>query len=174
MRCLSARLFTAIIVLLVSAGVARSAPAQTGLYAEFTGVRPYSGADWLYGPTFGIYADRHNFAPLHFGLDFRGSALYGKGNNSFVSGLGGFRAAVVPHGVPFKIYGEALGGIGVMDQSSTHFTRFEYQVNAGLDYTFFPRLDWRVLEGSYSGFVGNCGGVCNPLGLSTGIVLRLP
>ncbi len=174
MRHRHPRVLAGLLLAAVSALTAASARAQTGIYAEFTGVRPYDGADWLYGPTFGVYSDRHNFAPLHIGLDFRGAALYGKNSDSFVHGLGGFRASVVPHVVPIKVYGEALGGVGIMDVQTTHFTRFEYQVNAGVEYTFFPRLDWRVLEGSYSGFVGSCNGVCHPAGLSTGIVLRLP
>jgi hypothetical protein len=151
-----------------------SAGAQTGVYVAFTGARPNPGADWLYGPTFGIYQDRHSVALLHLGVDFRGGYLTGKNSNSIVDGLGGFRASVVPHIIPFKVYGEGLGGASVVDVGADHFTRFTWQVNGGLEYTFFPRFDWRVAEVSYSGFVGNTGGVGNPLGLSTGIVFRLP
>jgi hypothetical protein len=154
--------------------IATPSPAQTGVYVQFSGARPSSGADWMWGPEFGVYQDRHHFAPIHIGLDFRGGVLYGKNGDSMINGLGGLRASVVPHVLPFKVYGEALGGIGVVDVSSTHFTRFQYQVNAGLEYTFFPRLDWRVIEGQYNGFVGNTGTVGNPAGLSTGLVFRLP
>jgi len=165
----------AALALAVSA-LATTAHAQTGVYAQFTGTRPSSGADWMFGPEFGIYQDRHNFAPIHIGFDFRGGVLYGKNNTSMINGLGGARVSFVPHVVPFKVYGEALGGIGSVDlgSNSTRFTRFQYQINAGLEYTFFPRLDWRVIEGQYNGYVGNTGTVGNPAGLSTGLVFRLP
>ncbi len=167
--------FKALVPLALAALVAATpSRAQTGVYAQFSGVRPSSGADWMWGPEFGIYQDRHNFAPLHLGVDFRGGVAYGSNHDSMIHGLGGIRASVVPHVVPFKVYGEALAGIGVVDVASTHFTRFQYQVNAGLEYTFFPRLDWRVIEGQYNGYVGNTGGVGNPAGLSTGLVFRLP
>jgi hypothetical protein len=148
--------------------------AQTGVYAQFTGMRPSSGADWMWGPEFGVYQDRHHFAPLHVGIDLRGGVLYGSNGNSMINGLGGIRASIVPHVVPIKVYGEALAGIGVVDVNPTHFTRFQYQVNAGLEYTFFPRLDWRIIEGDYNGYIGNTGTVGNPAGLSTGLVFRLP
>ncbi len=171
------RLFSLLTVLLLAFTL--KASAQTGLYASFTGVQPGNNAGWLYGPTVGLYHDRHHLVPLHLGIDLRGSALYGSNatgssKDSLIDGLAGFRLSVVPHILPFKVYGEALGGIAVLDIGTTHLTRFQYQGNGGLEYTFFPRLDWRVAELSYSGFVGTTNGYDHPVGLSTGLVLRLP
>ena len=173
MRIRLQSLHLALLFLFVAPTIA-PASAQTGIYASFTGVRPASGSDWLYGPTVGVYADRHSLLLLHLGIDLRGSVLNGSNNSSLVDGLGGIRASVVPHVVPFKIYGEGLVGAGVLDVNTAHVTRFQYQVNGGLEYTFFPRLDWRVAEASYSGFTGNSTGYDHPFGVSTGVVLRLP
>jgi len=147
-----------------------NARAQTGAYVQITGQsNDLTSNGYFWGPTFGLYHDTHSLTLLHLGADFRGSFLK-NGSASYTSGLGGLRASIVPHVVPIKVYGEALGGIGVVDNggSSTHF---QYQINGGLEYTILPRIDWRAIEVAYNGFSGNVGG--NPIGLSTGIVLRI-
>ncbi len=166
--------FAAAAALFAAAAIVPScARAQTGVYVLFSGQRYTANSDWMWGPTFGLYHDQHSFAPLHLGLDFRGYYLT-QGGNTMVGGLGGARASIVPHVIPIKIYGEGLGGVGVVDVNSTHFTRFQWQLDAGLEYTILPRIDWRVIEGTYGGFVGSTGQVGNPAGLSTGLVFRLP
>ncbi len=66
--------------------------------------------------------------------------------------------------------GYAQSGQGAAYYSAT---KFEYNFVGGLDYTFFPRLDWRVVECSYGG-LSSFKGSFNPRTLSTGVVFRLP
>lgn len=146
------------------------AAAQTGLYGQYTAMDVAGG--WYSGGTFGVYRDRVGVPLFHLGADFRGHYLT-NGGNSIVGGLAGIRASVVPHVVPFKIYAEGLGGAAVIDYGANHGTHFQYQVNGGLEYTFFPRFDWRVAEVAYNGYTGNVG-FGNPVSISTGIVFRLP
>ncbi len=76
-------------------------------------------------------------------------------------------------------YVEALVGAGQADAGRegsgayTSATKFEYNFVGGVDYTFFPRLDWRVAEFSYGG-LSSFAGSFNPRTLLTGIVFRLP
>ncbi len=174
------RSLSRLLLLLCCAGAlgARPLQSQTGLYANFTGAKlSAANTGWIYGPTVGVYLDRGHFAPIHIGLDFRGSVLTGSSNESFTSGTGGVRVALVPHVIPLKPYAEALGGVGHVEvgqgSALTKATRFQYEALAGVDYTFFPRLDWRVVEFSYNGLVG-LGSDTFPKTISTGIVLRLP
>jgi hypothetical protein len=148
-----------------------TAQAQTGIYVQFTGQsNDLNSNGWFWGPTFGFYRDQYSAGPVHLGMDFRGSIL--KHDNAAIdSGLGGLRLSLVPHVVPFKVYAEALGGIGVVSNGPST-TRFQYQLNGGLEYTLLPHIDWRTVEISYNGFSGGNAG--NPVGLSTGLVFRLP
>lgn len=168
------------VLLGMGAAVAR---AQTGIYAEFTGGKvSAANTTWMYGPTVGLYHDT-GLGPIALGLDVRGSFLRrgdsnGPGSNQSLNTLqSGVRLAVTPHVLPIKPYVEALGGYGglttgqgVARTSSSHFT---YQFLGGLDFTFFPRLDWRVVEFSY-GRLSGLGDSYAPKTLSTGLVLRLP
>lgn len=165
--------------LLVSLLLLCSMPAlaQVGLYGEFSAAKlnvPNTG--WIYGPTFGGYYDKGHFLLLNLGLDAR-VALLGSGSTKLDSGLIGPRLAIVPHVLPLKPYVEALIGAGHADYgqgfATTRATKFEYQFLGGLDFTFFPRLDWRVVEFSYGG-VSGLGSSLNPETISTGLVLRLP
>ena len=55
----------------------RSSQAQTGVYVQVTGQSNdlSSGNGYFWGPTFGVYQDRHSLSLLHVGLDARGSIL---------------------------------------------------------------------------------------------------
>ena len=157
--------------------------AQTGIYAEFTGGKiSTANTPWMYGPTIGLYHD-NGFGPIALGLDVRGSFLRrgdtnGAGSSQSLNSLqAGGRLAITPHVLPIKPYVEALGGYGGLTTgqgtartSASHFT---YQFLGGLDLTFFPRLDWRVVEFSY-GRLSGLGDSYAPKTLSTGLVLRLP
>ena len=168
---------------LIGFASATGAWAQTGVYAEFTGGK-VSGADtpWMYGPTIGLYHD-DGVGLIALGLDVRGSFLRRGDTNGADSSQalntleGGVRVAVTPHVLPVKPYAEALGGYGGLTTgpatartSGSHFT---YQFLGGVDFTFFPRLDWRVVEFSY-GRLSGLGDSYAPKTLSTGLVLRLP
>ncbi len=160
-----------------------AACAQTGVYGEFTaGKVSAANSTWMYGPTVGLYHD-DGFGLFALGLDVRGSFLrrgdtHGADSNQSLNTLeGGVRFAVTPHVLPIKPYAEALvgyggltTGVGTARTSSSHAT---YQFLGGLDFTFFPRLDWRVVEFSYGRLTG-LGDAYAPKTLSTGLVLRLP
>lgn len=153
------------------------AVAQIGIYGEFSAADfnvPNTG--WQTGTTFGIY-DNHWTVPFFaLGVDGRGAVVNGDGA-SIASGLVGPRLVFKPHVLPVMPYVEGLVGAARADAGEgsaySSSTRFEYNVVAGLDYTFFPRLDWRVVEFSYGGLPG-FSGTFNPRTLSTGVVFRLP
>ena len=181
---MSARRWVMAAVCSAALGMASAgALAQTGVYAEFTGGKiSAANTPWMYGPTIGLYHD-NGFGPIALGLDVRGSFLRrgdtnGAGSSQSLNTLeGGVRLAVTPHVLPIKPYVEALGGYGGLTTgqgtartSASHFT---YQFLGGVDLTFFPRLDWRVVEFSYGRLTG-LGDTYAPKTLSTGLVLRLP
>ena len=145
-----------------------------------------SGAAWgqtgMYGPTVGLYHD-NGLGLIALGYDVRGSFLRrgntnGAGSNESLNTLEvGVRAALTPHVLPIKPYVEALGGYGGLTvgqgaarESASHAA---YQFLGGVDLTFFPRLDWRVVEFSY-GRLSGLGSTYAPKTLSTGLVFRLP
>lgn len=177
------RLSARILALLGGICFACSAPAQTGIYAEFTGAKvPAANTVWIFGPTVGLYHDTGH-GLIAFGYDVRGSFLNRGETNGLQSDehlttlLGGVRLAVTPHILPIKPYGEALVGYGHLrlgqGVAHTDSSNVAYQLLAGADLTFFPRLDWRVFEFSY-GRVGNLGADLAPKSYSTGLVFRLP
>lgn len=149
------------------------ASAQTGIYAAFTGAKLNSNTDWIYGPTVGVYFDTWHFGLVSAGIDLRGQFLGGAGATQLNSGLGGIRVAATPHILPIKPYAEAIGGIGYAKFGQTSSSNFEYNFLGGIDFTFFPRLDWRVAEFSYGGLSSLDSGY-HPKTLSTGLVFRLP
>ena len=167
--------------MLVAAGW--KAEAQTAVYGEFTaGKVSAANSTWMYGPTVGLYHD-NGLGLVAYGYDVRGSFLKRGDTNgtdsieSLTTLEGGARFAVTPHVLPIKPYVEALGGYGgltvgqgAVRTSASHFT---YQFLGGVDFTFFPRLDWRVVEFSYGGLSG-LGSSYDPKTLSTGLVFRLP
>jgi hypothetical protein len=154
-----------------------SVHAQLGLYGGFTvqnpGVPPASGYQF-YGGTFGAYLASGRLAILNVGLDLRGSFTK-SGSDSFNSGAIGPRVGLNLHVIPLHPYLEATAGLGNLNitEASSNVTRFEYQFLGGLDYTVFPRIDWRVAEFSYGG-LSVFNGSYHPKTLTTGIVLRIP
>ena len=170
-------------VLSLSLSLTGAAAAQTAVYAEFTGGKvSAAGAPWMFGPTIGLYHD-NGFGLLALGYDVRGSFLRrgdtnGNDSNASLNTLElGVRAAITPHVLPLKPYVEALVGYGGLTvgqgatrESASHAT---YEFLGGVDYTFFPRLDWRAVEFSY-GRLSGLGDTYAPKTLSTGLVFRLP
>ena len=156
---------------------------QTAIYGEFTGGKvSAANTDWMYGPTIGLYHD-NGLGLIALGYDVRGSFLrrgdtHGADSSESLNSVEvGVRAAVTPHVLPIKPYVEALvgyGGLtvgqGVARESASHAA---YQFLGGVDLTFFPRLDWRVVEFSY-GRLSGLGDTYAPKTISTGLVFRLP
>ncbi len=152
-----------------------STHAQTGIYGTFTAASlNNASSNWIYGGSGGIYFDRWHFGLASAGLDLRGQFLGTSTTTRLNSGLGGLRIAITPHVLPIKPYGEALAGVGyVNDPGVGTSTDFEYTFLGGLDFTFFPRLDWRVIEFSYGG-VSALNGTLHPSSFSSGLVFRIP
>lgn len=175
------RFFTVCSVVLMSMGMTAECRSQAAVYAEFTGVKLSSAnTPWLFGPTVGLYYD-YGHGVISTGFDVRGSFLRrGNFNGSTTDlelGLIGVRLAATPHVLPIKPYVEVLGGIGHMQSGvgSTAISAkvFTYELLGGVDFTFLPRLDWRVVEFSYGG-LAVAGQSFSPKSLSTGLVFRLP
>ena len=147
---------------------AATAAAEVGVYAGFSGGHVTSASSTLFGPLFGVYAQRGS--PLSIGIDARGSFLTREGTQ-FYSGAVGPRVAITPPLARIKPYLEGLVGVGGVSSGASSSTHPNYQVLFGVDATIVPRVDWRVIEYSYSALAGAS---TSATILTTGIVLRLP
>lgn len=170
------RIFRIVLPMLMMVGLGGMAHAQWAAYGMFTSSNfDTAGTSWLYGGTVGIYRDRGH-GLIATGFDVRGEFVQ-RSHISMNSGLGGLRLAITPHVLPFKPYVEGLAGVGYIGEGQgsarTSSTEFAYRVLGGVDLTFFPRLDWRVVEFGYGGLTGDASGI-NPKTLSSGLVIRLP
>jgi hypothetical protein len=157
-----------------------------------------NSSEWAYGGNFGAYLARGHFGFFRAGLDARaeilkgsaGSSVAGSASYSEDAGYIGPRVGFRPHIVPIQPYVEGLVGAAHISDTATTVhsipvgttgfinpqesqTKFSYQIVAGLDYTIFPRIDWRVAEIGY-GTLRAFGANVNPTTVSTGIVIRLP
>jgi hypothetical protein len=154
-----------------------SALAQTGIYAAFSASSfDLPGLNWEYGPTVGVYHDFYHPPLFSIGADLRGSFL-GSGSTKAYSGLIGPHLKIDPPVFPLHPYAEVLAGVGHVEYETsaafTDTTKFTYQLLAGVDFTIFPRIDWRIVEFSYGGFTG-LEDDFHPKTLSMGFVVRLP
>ncbi|NYF79396.1 hypothetical protein [Granulicella arctica] len=168
------RLVVALTVLLLP-GVLK---AQVGVYAAFSETKlNIANTDWIKGATFGAYYDAVHLPLVNFGVDARGSVLGGSGMTQVKSGLFGPRAVAHLPIVPLKPYVEGLIGAGQVQvgqgTAASSATHLEYGLAAGADFTFFPRLDWRVVDYQYGGF-DRLNGTTGQKTISTGLVFRLP
>ena len=145
-----------------------TALAQVGVYAGFSGGHVTAASGTLLGPLFGVYMQRGS--PLSIGLDVRGSFLTRNGTQ-FYTGAVGPRVAITPPLSRIKPYLEGLVGVGGVSSGASSSTHLNYQVLFGVDATIVPRVDWRVIEYSYSALQGAS---TSATILTTGIVLRLP
>lgn len=107
-----------------------------------------------YGGTFGVYDSFLHLGPVHLGGDARGFLQSSSNNNPYGNqlrgGLAGGRVSLFSHFVPFSPYLQAeVGAVstnyGTQTQRSTSLA---YQVQGGLDYTLFPRIDARFEYGA--------------------------
>ena len=155
-----------------------AAHAQTGVYAEY-------GASWYgipnlsvqSGPTFGLYYQHWGVPFVRAGLDARASFMGSGSGKTEDTGLIGPRVQIKPHVLPLMPYGEALIGVSHVDVGEgfarTQGNEFEWALNAGIDFTILPHIDWRVVDYTYGGIPKDPVN-SNPNTVSTGLVVRLP
>ncbi len=152
----------------VFAGTA-CAHAQLAAYANFEGSRFDQNSTWVKGGTFGVYDDFFSLGPVKLGADVRGSHLTGD-NLSESKVLAGLRLAVKPPLLPIKPYIQAsAGGVKLATTALKGSYHSAYEVNGGVDFTFFPHLDWRVVEVGAGSFGSSTD---KNFHVSTGLVLR--
>ncbi len=158
--------------------------AQLAAYGEYSAAKINApSSDWINGPILGVYGDKGHLLFLKTGLDVRGSYWYGGESTRLDSVLAGPRLAIKPSAEPLHPYVEGLVGLGYYHSGAqpqpdtgpamASYSKLEYQILGGMDLTMTPRIDWRVLELSYSGISG-LGLSSNPRAVSMGIVVRLP
>lgn len=163
-----------ILLLVVGCGSAR---AQTGVYAEY-GVSWYGVPNLSVqsGPTFGLYYQHWGVPFVRAGIDARASFM-GSGSALEDTGLIGPRVQIKPHILPLMPYGEALIGVTHLNVGQgvahTEGNEFTWALNAGIDLTILPRIDWRMVDYTYARIPGNAVN-SNPNTVSTGLVVRLP
>lgn len=165
-RCIFVVFFAVFAIALCSGRVCH---AQIGIYGGFSGAKITSGPETgSYGALIGMYAQSGHYA--HFGGDFRGSILSRNGFNYNTFSVGP-RLALKPPVLPLRPYVEGLvGGAWYNNGSGTSSdSHVGYHFVAGVDWTLYPHIDWRVLDYDYS---GNTGSIKAHI-LSTGLVVRL-
>jgi hypothetical protein len=177
----SVRLFC--LVALLAGLFAGRAQAQIGLYAmgsggHYSGPGVQNGAMTAWGGTFGAYEDFLRIGPMKLGTDGRfliqnsgNSTPYGK---KLLGGLFGLRLDASIPAIPFRPYVQGeVGGVGSNNGTSrSKDVGFAYQVQGGLDFTLFPRLDARGEIGTGQ-VTGVTGGSHTLTEFGVGIVLRL-
>jgi hypothetical protein len=178
--------------LIVLLGIAIAAPAhaQIGVYGKLDAVRLNAASPgvaasttWYYGPGAGIYDDFLHLGPISLGADLRGDYLWGN-EQQYRSALFGLRLAAKPPILPIKPYVQGSVGVGgashggLNGSGSIFSNKFQYQVLGGLDYTFFPHLDLRLVEVGYGRMSGISSSGVAPeatlFTLSAGLAIRLP
>jgi hypothetical protein len=139
------------------------------VFAEFSGGRTGQGEGIVWGGSAGGYVQGHLL-----GFVVRGTALPSNSAIRVYEAVLGPRFSV---GLPFvRLFGEAGGGMGhsgFYDSTGNLASDWgpAWQVNVGFAHAILPRVDWRILEGSY-GHVYIGPGV-SPLMLSTGLTLHV-
>lgn len=139
------------------------------IFAEFSGGRTGQGEGVMWGGSAGSYLQGRLL-----GFVVRGTALPSNSAIRVYDATLGPRLAV---SLPFvRAFAEAGGGMGhsgYYDSSGSLTSRWgaAWQVNVGFARTILPRVEWRILEGSY-GHIYTGAGV-SPVMLSTGMTLHV-
>jgi hypothetical protein len=158
---------------------AKTAAAQVGAYAQFTGANLDVGqtSTRIYGPTFGIYANLP-IPIVKIGADLRGYLLNGSGKQHY-NGVIGPRIEVHIPVINIKLYGEFLVGVGSYNKEIKTHATLDYEFAVGVDRKLISILDWRILEFSdcnyFNGSLYTSSTAPVPTrALSTGLVVRIP
>lgn len=166
-------LATAILALLA---FPRLSHAQLGVYAGFSTSKLDSpNTNRTNGGLFGAYYDNHHFPLVNFGVDLRGAVLNSDDTTKITSVTAGPRAVFHLPLIPLHPYVEGLvGGAHVQDgQGTTRYdgTGLAAGFAAGADFTILPRIDWRVIDYSYTRLTGPDRYQST---FTTGIAVRIP
>jgi hypothetical protein len=139
------------------------------LFAEFTAGRTGQGEGVVWGGSAGGYLQGRLL-----GFVVRGTALPSNSAIRVYQAVLGPRFAV---SLPFmRVFAEAGGGMGhsgYYDSTGNLSSEWgpAWQVNLGFAKTILPRVEWRILEGSY-GHIFTGPGIA-PAMLSTGVTLHV-
>lgn len=139
------------------------------VFAEFSGGRTGQGEGAIWGGSGGAYLQGHLL-----GVVLRGTVLPSNADFRIYEAVLGPRVVV---GLPLvRAFVEAGGGMGRMGHldAADNFRKEwgpAWQMNLGFARTILPRVEWRILEGSYSHIYAGPG--VSPLVLSTGVTLHV-
>lgn len=139
------------------------------VFAEFSGGRTGQGEGIVWGGSAGGYLQGSLL-----GFVVRGTALPSDSAIRVYDAVLGPRMAV---SLPFvRLYAEAGGGMGhsgYYDSSGNLDSDWgpAWQLNLGFARTILPRVEWRILEGSYGRIYAGPG--ITPVMLSTGVTLHI-
>lgn len=139
------------------------------LFAEFSGGRTGQGEGVVWGGSAGAYMQGSLL-----GLVVRGTALPSNSAIRLYDATLGPRMAV---SLPFvRVYAELGGGMGhtgYYDSTGNLASAWgaAWQANLGFARTIFPRVEWRILEGSYGRIY--TGSSVSPVMLSTGLTFHV-
>jgi hypothetical protein len=127
--------------------ISNSAP-DSGVFA-FLG--PNTTSRVFYGFGLGAYDDLYHSGNLAAGLDIRGNILRGNGaqlNSLLFGGRVAYKSTQRPNFKPYAQVGIGLGSSKAAT-NPVHLSKLEYNVAAGLDYSFASHVDFRVIEIGY-------------------------
>jgi hypothetical protein len=189
------RFLAAIAGFVMATGVAR---AQIGIYttpifSRISNSTPDSGVFAFLGPNttsrvfagfgLGAYDDLYHSGNLEAGLDLRGNILRGNGaqlNSLLFGGRVAYKSVQRPNIKPYFQVGIGVGSSKAAT-NPVHISKLEYNVAAGLDYSFASHVDFRVVEIGYGSVqtistnaIDQVGAVSNSqlVTFSTGLVFR--
>ncbi len=143
--------------LLLAGSITASAHGQLAVYGMgsggFLGSTVNSSGFSSWGGTVGVYDDFSRFGPVKFGVDGRYFHDVSSNDNAYGNvlqgGLVGPRLALKLPLIPIMPY--VQGEIGDIRTNygtqSNRVNNFGYQIQGGVDWTFFPHLDLRAEYG---------------------------
>jgi len=162
-------------VMIISLAVTREAESQVSVYGGFTAaqISNLEGTNFLYGPTGGVLADLRSSHRVDLSADLRASYLRGSGQ-TFTGLVVGPKLTVATGKFSPSI--EALVGFGRysdgLGNPASTSTDTLVEGSFALDRTITKRLDWRLVQASYSQFFED-GNRFHPYSFSTGLVIHI-
>ena len=175
-----------------------AAQAQIGVYttpifSRISNSTPDTGTFAFLGPNttsrvfagfgLGAYDDLYHSGNLSAGLDLRGNILRGNGaqlNSLLFGGRVAYKSVERPNLKPYAQVGIGVGSSKAAT-NPVHLSKLEYNIAAGVDYSFATHVDFRVIEIGYGSVETISTGAIDQVGptpssqmvnFSTGLVFR--